>query len=138
MKINTIGSRLLISEDGSSYVKYTDIKSFPDLGGTPEQIDVTTLEATMKQYINGVQEVDAMEFESDCDSDLANYTAMKAKENTLLYYQVVLGHTGKSAFFQGTHSVHITGGEVNGAISMVTSIAPATDITINTTIEPAA
>ena len=134
MKISSIGAKLLISEDGSSYAKYTDIKSIPDLGGDPEQIDVTCLEDEVTKYINGVQSQESMAFESDCDNDLANYEAMEDLADRELFYQIVLGRSGKSAFFKGQHKVRLNGAGVNESLSMTTTVAPSTKIELKNTI----
>ena len=55
---------------GATYAaatKLLDIKSFPDLGGAPEQIETTTLSDAAKTYIQGIQDQQALEF-------TANYT----------------------------------------------------------------
>lgn len=38
----------------TEYTKLLDIKSFPDLGGEPERIDVTTLSDKIRKYTPGV------------------------------------------------------------------------------------
>lgn len=38
----------------TQYTKLIDIKSFPDLGGEPERIDVTTLSDKIRKYTPGV------------------------------------------------------------------------------------
>ena len=37
----------LMKKDGEAYKKLIDIKSFPDLGGAPENLETTTLSNSM-------------------------------------------------------------------------------------------
>lgn len=64
---STIGTTLEVSSDGTSWEKMCKVKTFPALGGAPEQIETTDLEDEVQTSIPGVQSMDAMEF-------TANYT----------------------------------------------------------------
>ena len=46
----------------SDYDKLVDIKDFPDLGGTPETLDTTTLSDNMTTSIPGIQSLEALTF----------------------------------------------------------------------------
>lgn len=135
MARSTIGTKLLISQDGSVWNHEVKIDSFPDIGGSPEQIDVTTLVDRVKKYINGVQEQETMEFSTFLKDDMSDYDELKALEDRELHYQVVIGATGKSAFFDGKHTLKLNGGGVNEALKMTITIAPSTDPEIDTTQE---
>ena len=130
---STIGTILEFSEDGTSWTKLCPIKSFPALGGAPEQIDVTDLEDEVTSSIPGVQSLDAMEFTANYT--LESYTAVKAKENTPGKYRIKLGKAGAAgtATWEGQHSVYVNEGEVNGAIQMTISVFPTTKITVAAT-----
>lgn len=127
---STIGTVLEISTDGTAWEKMCPIQSFPALGGAPEQIEVTDLEDETQTYIPGVQSMEAMEFTANYTFE--SYTAVKAKENTALYYRIKLGKKGKAgvATWQGQHSVFVNEGEVNGAIAMTISVSPSTKISL--------
>ena len=124
------------SNSGTSYSKLVDIKEFPDLGGTPEMIDVTTLSDKMTQYVLGVQSLDAMTFTANYDKSA--YSALAALTGQQ-YFAVWFGGTesggvvkpdgsdGKFSF-QGELSVFVAGGGVNAARDMTISIAPSTVI----------
>ena len=62
MAISTYKSYLMY-KNASSWEKLVDIKSFPDLGGTPELLETTTLSDSMTTNIMGIQSLDALEFE---------------------------------------------------------------------------
>lgn len=52
MAISTYKVFLMI-KSGSSYSKLIDIKEFPNLGGTPERLQTTTLTDKAHTYIAG-------------------------------------------------------------------------------------
>lgn len=128
---STIGTILETSEDGSSWTKLVTIKSFPALGGAPEQIEVTDMEDETQTFIPGVQSMDAMEF--GANYTLESYTAVKAKENKQLKYRIKLGKNGVAgtATWDGQHSVYVNEGEVNGAIGMTITVSPSTKVTVS-------
>jgi hypothetical protein len=120
--------------------KLVDIKSYPDLGGTPELLETTTLSDSMTTNILGIQSLDALEFE--CNYDLTEYTKLKALEGKDNDYAVWLGGTesagvatptgedGKFAF-KGQLSVYVNGGGVNEVRNMTVSIAASTPIALS-------
>lgn len=130
---STIGTMLEVSSDGTSWEKLCPIKSFPALGGAPEQIEITDLESESQEYIPGVQSVDAMEF--GANYTLESYKKVKEKENTPLKYRIKLGKAGAAgtASWEGQHSVHVNEGEVNGSISMTITVSPSTKVTVEAT-----
>lgn len=132
---STIGTMLEISEDGSQWTKLCPIKSFPALGGAPEQIEVTDMEDETQTFIPGVQSMDAMEF--GANYTLQSYTAVKAKENKPLKYRIKLGENGVAgtATWDGQHSVYVNEGEVNGSISMTITVSPSTKVTVSETAD---
>ncbi len=126
MAISTYGVTLKWGTSAESLSKKVDIKNFPDLGGAPELIETTTLSDSMQTFINGIQSAGEMAF--TCNYTKADYTAVKADEGKELYYALEFGENGDEGVFvwQGEHSVYLTGGEVNGVVEMVISIAPST------------
>lgn len=141
MAISTYKVFLMKKENaGSTWKKLVDIKDFPDLGGSPEMLETTTLSDNMQTYIPGVQSLDALEF-------TANYTktdfdSLKALENKEDEYAVWFGGTaggdtitpdGKDGKFKfkGQLSVYPVGGGVNEVVDMKITIAPSTPITVD-------
>ena len=81
MAISTYKTYLMhAAGSGDSYTKLLDITSFPDLGGEPEAIDVTTLSDPMKKFIPGIQENSSMSFEANYDKD--DYEKIKALQGS--------------------------------------------------------
>lgn len=133
---STIGTMLEVSENGTTWSKLCAIKSFPALGGAPEQIEVTDMEDETQTFIPGVQSMDAMEFGANYTLEV--YTAVKEKANKPLHYRIKLAKDGSAgmATWQGQHSVYVNEGEVNGAIEMTITVSPSTKIEIGAVSAP--
>lgn len=138
MAISTYKVFLMMKgSSGDTYEKLVDIKDFPDLGGTPEMLETTTLSDKMQTYIAGIQSLDGLEF-------TANYTKtdfdkLKALEGQFKEFSVWFGGTdatgtatptGKDGKFNftGQLSVFPVGAGVNEVVNMTISIAPSTSI----------
>lgn len=138
MAISTYKVFLMMKTD-DKYEKLIDIKSFPDLGGTPEMLETTSLTDRMQTYIPGIQSFDAMEFEANyTKEDFIKLRELEGKEHE---YAVWFGGTESGATvtptgtdgkfeFKGKHSVFPSGGGVNEVVGMTISIAPSTPITL--------
>lgn len=138
MAISTYKVFLMKKGEGSTYTKLIDIKDFPDLGGSPELLETTTLSDKMQTYIPGIQSNDALEFTTNYTK--ADYTTLAALADTEADYAVWFGGTeaegvvtpdgsnGKFSF-KGKLSVHVNGGGVNEVVDMTITITPSTVIT---------
>lgn len=110
--------------------KLCKIKSYPDLGAAPDTIETTDLEDESQTFVKGVQSQDNMEF--TCNYTPDDYAAVVAtvsdEEGT---YQLEMGNDGAQGKFTwtGTHSVHITGGDVNAVREMVITVIPSSKVT---------
>ena len=116
----------------STFVKLVDIPSVPDLGGAPEQIDITTLSDRKQKNMNGIQSVSSHEFGAWYDDTVydtlqgimdADYDKTSASE--LDTYQIWIGENGVGGKFewQGKLSVYVGGYESNAAIPMTITIS---------------
>lgn len=118
----------------SAYEKLVDIKSFGDLGGSPEQLDTTTLSDKIKTSILGIQELDLLDFTANYTKE--DFAKVKAVAGQDLPYAVWFGadssgnpdgHDGKFSF-NGMCAVYANGGGVNEVVDMTISIAASTEI----------
>lgn len=120
-----------------TYSKLTDICSYPDLGGSPERIDVTTLTQKMRTYIEGVQDTSSLEF--DANYDETEFSTLSGLAGQTLDLSVWFGGTESGGTvtptgtegkfnFQGTLSVYVAGGGVNEAVKMKITVTPITVI----------
>ena len=130
----------LMQKKENAWEKLIYIKQFPDLGGTPEMLETTTLTDRMQTYIPGIQSLDALEFTSNYTLD--EYKKLKALDGIENDYAVWFGGTesgdtvtptgvdGKFKF-KGQLSVFPVGGGVNEVVDMTITIAPSTPITMD-------
>ncbi len=135
MAISTINTFLMVKKnDGKgSFEKLIDIKDFPDMGGTPESIDVTTLSDSVQKNIPGIQKMDILEFTANyTKEDFQKLRAMRNKVNQ--EFAVVFGATdggepdGHNGIFKfkGQLDVALKGSKTNEAVEMNVSIAAST------------
>lgn len=140
MEISTYKT-FLMTKDTNTWKKVIDIKEFPDLGGTPEMIEITTLSDKVQRNIPGVQSLDALEFTANYT--LTDYKALKALEGTEKEFAVWFGGTESSDTvtpngsdgkfkFKGQLSVYTNGGGTNEVVEMTISIAASSAIVIDT------
>lgn len=138
MAISTYKIFLMMKKD-ASYEKLIDIKDFPDLGGSPEMLEITTLSDKMQTYIPGIQSLDALEFTANYTKE--DFTKLKALEGVEHEFAVwfggteeanVLTPTGTDGKFQfkGQLSAFPVGGGVNEVVDMTVTIAPSTPISM--------
>lgn len=129
----------LMHKKAEAYEKLVDIKDFPDLGGSPEMLETTTLSDSMQTYIEGIQSQDALEF--TINYDLETYktiTAMKGVETDFSVWfggseagDVVTPTGDEGKFnFKGYISIRVGGKGVNEVKEATISIAPSTPITL--------
>lgn len=128
--VSTIDTILEVSSDGTKWDKLCNIKSYPALGGAPDQLETTDLEDETQTFILGVQSMDSMDFTANYT--LETYLAVKAKAMTDLHYRLKMGKNGKDgvATWDGQHSVYANEGEVNGVREMTISVSASTKIDI--------
>lgn len=122
-----------------AYTKLVDIKDFPDLGGSPEMLETTTLSDGAQTYIPGIQSQEALEFTANYTKN--DFDTLKALEGQEIELAVWLGGTVSNGVatptgsdgkfeFTGSLSVFVVGGGVNEVVDMTISIAPSTVITV--------
>ena len=139
MAISTYKIFLMKKGTGDTYEKLVDIKDFPDLGGSPEMLEPTTLSDGMQTYIPGIQSLDALEFTANYTKE--DFTKLKALEGQNTDFAVWFGGTvsGNSVtptgtdgkfLFSGALSVFPVGGGVNEVVDMTITIAPSTPIAV--------
>ena len=123
-----------------SYSKVVDITSFPDLIGTPERIDITTLSDAQRVYIAGISDRDDMTF--NCNYTAANFKAVHDLEGHIYEYSLWFGATGNvgsetptgdQGKFDWTGDIRagVSGGGVNEAVAMTITCTPSTVIVPN-------
>ena len=138
MAISTFKVYLMKKADtGGTYSKLVDIKDFPDLGGSPEMIETTTLSDYMQTFIEGIQQMDGLEFTANyTKADFKTQDALKGKQTDFAVWFGATrsgstytpdGSDGKFEF-TGTLSVYVVGAGNNEVVEMKITIAPSTPI----------
>lgn len=125
------------ASDGDTYEKLVDIKSYPNLGGEPDMLDITTLSDRMTRNIPGIQSVEALSFTANYDK--AEFAKIYALRNDVQHLAVWLGGTDEGGIvtptgsegkfeFEGYVSIYANGGEVNAVREMTITVAASSTI----------
>ena len=135
MAINTYGTYLMHSADGTTYTKLIDIKDYPDLIEPPDNLDATTLSDDMRVYIPGIKDNSGgLEFTANYSA--ADFAAIQALEGTEGFFAIWFGENAgtpdgsKGKFsFKGYPYASKVGAGVNEVSEMTVGIIPSTVIT---------
>ena len=125
-KHSSIGIKLTVGD----YAEVSGLTDIPDMGATPEKLDVTTLADEYRQYINGVRDFGDLEFtfiyESGAEGNYAKLAQIEAAGENV-QCEVEFPDGAKFAF-SGEIALRIVGVGVNAVITFVMSVALASDI----------
>ena len=129
---STIDTVLKIGSTSSNLTKLCKIKSYPDLGASPDNLETTDLEDTQQTFVPGVRSMDSMEFTANYTPE--GYAAVKALANTESYYALEMGSNGAQGIFSwtGQHDVYVNGGDVNAVREMTITVTPSSVISQST------
>lgn len=142
---STYGTYLKVkASGGSDYKILCPIQDFPDLGGEPEMLQTTTLGDKAHTYIEGIQSMDALTFNTNL------YFGEETEEGSFLYIKKTYDSTSDSydfcvdfvqdpddagkgttllrASWTGQLSIWVTSGGVDEVVACTISIAPSTVI----------
>ena len=125
MAISTIGVSLKWGESVEAATKVVDIKDFPDLIGEPNTIEVTTLSDTQQVNILGLASAEMLTF--TCNYTSADFAAVKAQENTPLFYALEFSD-GSKFTWQGQHTCGLPGKGVDEVVEFTINIAASTAV----------
>lgn len=134
--ISTAQTYLMVRTTTSgSYAKVVDIKDYPDMIGTPNMLDATTLSNTQEIQIAGIKRVgDGFQFTANYT--LANYSRVKELEGNQYDYALWLGgttegvpdgHNGKFSW-TGDITAGFPGKGVDEVQDMSITASPSTDV----------
>lgn len=105
----------------SGFTEIEGLQAVPEIGGDPEQVDVTTLKDANKKYISGIQDMDSLEFTFLYDK--AVFTKLKAVQTSGKEARFELSYPdGAKCTFTGGVTVKMGSGEVNGAYQFTLSV----------------
>ena len=116
---------------------FTDIEylmEVPELGGTPEKIDITTLSDKVKRYLPGNKDYGDLVFKFLYDNTdaTANYRVLKGMGDagTTATFKIAYPD-GTSHQFDAIPSVKLDSGTVNGALTFSATMMLQSDIEIS-------
>ena len=120
-------SSLGIQLDVGSVKNISGLTDIPDMGATPEKLDVTTLADASRQYIEGIKDYGDLEFnfiyESGTDGNYAKLNALDGDQECVVTFP-----DGSKFTFTGEVSLRILGVGVNAVITFAMSVALSSDI----------
>lgn len=121
--LSSIHTTLSWGTDGTTYGTTVEVSATPDLGGTPQMIEVTTLNDAVQVNVPGVQQLSSLDYTFNFTPE--NYKKVADDANKQLYYKESEGENGEYGTFtwQGMHTVKKNGDSVNGKKEAVMSIA---------------
>lgn len=129
---------------GGEYTVIPGLLEVPDIGGTTEKIDVTTLADTSRQYINGIKDYGELTFKFVYDGLCCDKGSDKISNYHYLYeifdesgnepkqWKIEYNGTPTRKFsftFSGYGSLSMDSASVNSALTFTLTIALASDIT---------
>ena len=126
-KHNSIGIKLSVGD----YANVSGLTDIPDMGATPEKLDVTTLADEVRHYIAGVKDFGDLEFnfiyESGADGNYAKLAEIEAEKAQDVACTVEFPDGSKFSF-TGEISLKIVGVGVNAVITFTMGVSLSSDI----------
>lgn len=113
-----------------SFVKFADIKDFPDLFGEPNTLETTTLSDSMQTFIPGIKQVEALAFTLNWDKTIAS--KIKGMEGKESFWKVIFSD-GAEFSFAGQPALGVTGKGVDEVLEMTLTIVPSSVIEMTVT-----
>lgn len=117
----------------SSYVLIPNLQEVPELGGTAEKVDVTTLADGNYKYINGIKDFGdlAFKFLYDNSGETSNYRIVRGLEESGKVVDWKVEFPDGTGFeFSGEVSTATDSQSVNSAITFTANITLNSDIVV--------
>ena len=116
-----------------NYTLIPDLQEVPELGGSAEKVDVTTLADGNYKYINGIKDFGdlAFKFLYNNSGETSNYRVCRGLEEdgVVVNWQVEFPD-GTTFEFAGEASTAIDSASVNSALTFTLNITLNSDITV--------
>ena len=111
----------------SSYTDLTNLQEIPDIGGSADSVEVTTLADDAHMYINGLLDYgDSLDFTFLYDK--TQFTTLDGLSGSISWKVTLPGTGGATATFDAEPSVRLNGVGVNDAITYTLSLKPSSAI----------
>lgn len=109
-----------------------NLQEVPEIGGTVEKVEVTTLADGAKRYINGIKDFGDLSFKFlyDTDDTASSFKALKAAEDakTIGAFKVLFPD-GTSVAFEAGVSVRMDAASVNAPLTFTADLSLNSDMT---------
>ena len=129
----TKGITLSYKKEGSTYDVIANLQECPELGGTAENVEVTTLADGNKKYIKGIKDFGELAFKFLYDNSGAesNYRIVRGLEEAgnIVEWKVTFPDNTTFAF-SGEVTTAIDSAAVNAALTFTATITLNSDITV--------
>lgn len=125
MAVISKGITLSYKNGGSSYTALTNLQEIPDLGGSTEAIEITTLADAAHKYTDGLKDYgDSIEFKFLYEE--TQFSTLNGLSGST-EWQVKLPDESTCSF-SGTSSVKLDGVGVGAALTYTLAIKPNTEM----------
>ena len=125
MAVISKGITLSYKNGGSSYTALTNLQEIPDLGGSTEAIEITTLADAAHMYTDGLKDYgDSIEFKFLYEE--TQFSTLNGLSGSI-EWQVKLPDQSTCSF-SGTSSVKLDGVGVGAALTYTLAIKPNTEM----------
>lgn len=131
---NPVAESLSTYYERGEMQKLICIKDYPDMGGTPEQIEATTLCDEKTTYVEGVQSTSALTYTANYSKE--DFNVLKGLKGEVVQFGLWFGadsdnnpdgHDGKFEY-QGTLNVFVSGKGVNEVREISITTTPNTEV----------
>jgi hypothetical protein len=129
--IKTQGVKLSYKASGSSeYTVLTDCISLPELGGSKDKIEITTLDSTAHEYMNGLDNYgDSLDFQFLYKDE--QFKALNALEGAVDWKIVLPSPSTLEVTFSGECAVRLDAIAGNDKVTYTLGITPSSAIAFN-------
>ena len=120
-------------KNNDQYVEIANLQECPELGGTAEKVEVTTLADGNKKYINGIKDFGdlAFKFLYDNSTTTSNYRVVRGLEEAGNVVDWKVTFPDNTEFmFSGEVTTAIDSASVNNALTFTANITLNSDITV--------
>ena len=120
-------------KNNDQYVEIANLQECPELGGTAEKVEVTTLADGNKKYINGIKDFGdlAFKFLYDNSTTTSNYRVVRGLEEAGNVVEWKVTFPDNTEFvFSGEVTTAIDSASVNNALTFTANITLNSDIVV--------
>lgn len=129
----SLGATLSYSASGGTFTVLSGLQEIPEIGGTPEKVEVTTLADDTKRYINGIKDFGdlAFTFLYDNADATASFRVLQGLEVAGDAIEFKVTYPDSTEFtFSALPSVTMGGATVNGALTFTLNLALNSSVAI--------